>query len=712
MTSRNSFFKLLKEDLLQRLWSIILAIVVIFIPMTVFTALQLGDIRNAGGNYLENAIDNLYRSFSYDNIWFAMIVLCGAVICAVCSYGYLFSKKQVDFFHSLPVGRGKQFTIRYLSGVLVYAVPSLVMYVVNYFMVALSLGFSGALVKTMCYSFFFHLLGFLVIYSAVSICIFVVGNMAVLILMGGWMFAYFLMFTALFLAMKEAFYQTFFFAGNNNFFDSMSKVRWLSPGYYYLEWTWEMAGRAETNQVLLYLQVLLYIAVLTAIAFVLYKKRPSEGAGKAIVFGFVKPVIRFSTEVLLGVGLAYSFYEVVDAKRALGWMIFGAILGVVLMHIFVESVFHYDVRKCFAHPLSMLVGIAASIAMILVMHYDLTGYDDYVPKKNKIESVEIWKFQGEYYYRDYGKLTLTLQDVDKVYPFLEACEKNRFNLAERERKSAFDSTVATQWIKFCVHRKNGTKVYRTYLVSQKMIADYMGVIYNSAEYKEELLTEVRALEKGTIGSVLVRKEEETTLIKSSFTEAEKEEILQALINGQMRTNWQTVCDEAPLFLLEVSRQDKNKDSLGYEYYSVRDMDIPIYSTYTELLSILEAKGYAYDAPRDWSKVDMVTFTDDRGVKKAMEGIYEYYDEYYDGNIAWESMDRYYDYPDNMLVNPDDWGQLYSYCVWDELTVYGLNDLLYIPDCYVTMQIRIDDFGNYNYVTYRVRKGADLSFLYD
>ena len=56
---------------------------------------------------------------------------------------------------------------------------------------------------------------------------------------------------------------------------------------------------------------------------------------------------------------------------------------------------------------------------------------------------------------------------------LGGCGKNQE--VPEERSLTINSTVAAQWIKFCVHRKNGTKVYRTYLVSQKMIADYMGL---------------------------------------------------------------------------------------------------------------------------------------------------------------------------------------------------------------------------------------------
>ena len=124
MTSKNSFFKLLKEDLLQRLWSIILAMVVIILPITVAVALEISNIRADRYSYRENAIASLWRVFEYDNFWFYLVAIVGAIICAGCSFCYLFSKRKVDFFHSLPVTRGKLFAVRYVSGVLVYLVPN------------------------------------------------------------------------------------------------------------------------------------------------------------------------------------------------------------------------------------------------------------------------------------------------------------------------------------------------------------------------------------------------------------------------------------------------------------------------------------------------------------------------------------------------------------------------------------------------------------
>ena len=41
MTSRSSFFKLMKEDLRQRLWTIVLAAIVFLLPVPIYIGMQI-----------------------------------------------------------------------------------------------------------------------------------------------------------------------------------------------------------------------------------------------------------------------------------------------------------------------------------------------------------------------------------------------------------------------------------------------------------------------------------------------------------------------------------------------------------------------------------------------------------------------------------------------------------------------------------------------
>lgn len=60
MTSKNSFFKLLWEDLRQRLWSIILAMVVIILPITIGILLQISSAEGRETYYFWGGCGGLF----------------------------------------------------------------------------------------------------------------------------------------------------------------------------------------------------------------------------------------------------------------------------------------------------------------------------------------------------------------------------------------------------------------------------------------------------------------------------------------------------------------------------------------------------------------------------------------------------------------------------------------------------------------------------
>ena len=134
MTSRNSFFNLLKEDLHRRLWTLILSSLVFFGTFVVaFTML----IQNYVGRYsrvsydytnaqlIEKISQNLCEDFYACWPWFMVVTIVGAIICGMNGFAYLHSRKQMDFYHSLPVKREIIFSVRFVNGILIYAVPYL-----------------------------------------------------------------------------------------------------------------------------------------------------------------------------------------------------------------------------------------------------------------------------------------------------------------------------------------------------------------------------------------------------------------------------------------------------------------------------------------------------------------------------------------------------------------------------------------------------------
>ena len=104
-----------------------------------------------------------------------------------------------------------------------------------------------------------------------------------------------------------------------------------------------------------YVTIALAASVLfTVVGCFLYKKRPSEAAGKAMAFPVTMPVIRVILVLLSAFGLGVFFWGL---RSSTGWAVFGLICGAVICHCTIEIIYHFDFKSClpirfswWAHP--------------------------------------------------------------------------------------------------------------------------------------------------------------------------------------------------------------------------------------------------------------------------------------------------------------------------------------------------------------------------
>ena len=77
------------------------------------------------------------------------------------------------------------------------------------------------------------------------------------------------------------------------------------------------------------LLVLVAAVMLMILARTAYVKRPSEAAGKAMVYKWTEVVIRFMVVIPFGLGIGWIFYSLTGSGGRLIWLAFGLILGTV-----------------------------------------------------------------------------------------------------------------------------------------------------------------------------------------------------------------------------------------------------------------------------------------------------------------------------------------------------------------------------------------------
>ena len=202
MTSKNLFFKLMREDLKRRIWALGLAFLSFFFGMPVAAAMGASSISQSyqrwvaeGATFYGGTVSPEVERYNrmtelaeqivgIHNVFIVCIIMAAAVVLGLTGFMYLHSKKQVDFYNSLPVRRELLYAVKYIDGILMILFMYLLnlLFAVGVFLangLPLSVFLTGSLT-----AFAVHMTGFLLIYGLTTIAVLLTGNFFVSILGG------------------------------------------------------------------------------------------------------------------------------------------------------------------------------------------------------------------------------------------------------------------------------------------------------------------------------------------------------------------------------------------------------------------------------------------------------------------------------------------------------------------------------------------------
>ena len=725
MTSRSSFFKLMKEDLRQRLWTIVLAAIVFLLPVPIYLGMQI--TRYNDSMMMSNYLRRLTAPLEAGSPWLVLVTVCGALICAVSGFGYLFSKRKVDFFHSLPVKREKLFAVRYINGVLIYLVPYLLMVLISSIIIVFSGEFSGDVMWRLAEGCIVHVMGYLTVYTVLILCVTFVGNIVVFFAVSGWTFGITAAAVAIYGWFESSFFDTF-----SNYQDvagqRLHDLRFLCPEYFYI-------SAVENPEPGLLLQQLIFTLVLIIIALAVYRVRPSDGAGKAIAFPVLKPVIRISIEVLAGALVGMMFYEMADSDKGVpGWMLLGVVLGVVLSHMLIQSIFYFDVRKCFVGKASMGACVVAAAVFTLVMRYDVFGYDRYIPKKQRIESVAIAvngldEYGSNYVYRnnrvewaqEIHEIELT--DVDGAYPYLKVLVEDSDTYFESRRNDVWPDGYLT--VDVAYHLKNGKKIYRSYR-SDGIREELFAPVFEAQEYKEGHYSDIYTVPGELLDSITALYAMNEQVM--SLTMAEREEFMSILRKELSAQTLREKLHTLPVAIVELSFKNETDST---EYYDIREYgtryfssEIAIYPSFTETLRFLKDRGFDPEKEYVWTGKESMRIELPEGMYKYKEGAVAWSSEewekqgYYPEDVAyWEMPDiaetKEWYYGNNSIpVAPKDFEKVYALCSWERLFYYSVPDYNCYDSYRVYLEVPMDGYNTHNTYCFVIPREEDLSFLFE
>lgn len=678
MTSKNLFFKLMREDLKRKVWAVGLSFLSFFFWMPVMAAMRISDVYQTYERWIKNGttfgvgitaesrlaeklLDVVAQTVGLENPLNALSIAVAAIVMALTGFMYMHSRKQMDFYHSIPVRREQIFAVKYLNGILIVLSSYLVNMLLAFVVLAANKIDLSVVVPTGVMAFAVHAGGFLINYGLMVIAVMLTGNFFISILGGIVLFAYVPALIALVQGLMYLFFETVDMRGVEL---ELMYVR-TSPIAYYIYKVSEGAGMAREKYGTLMGSVgacVIVGAVMAVIALFLYKKRPSESAGKSMAFKITKTPIKILLVAPITIAASVLFWNIYNS---LPWAVFGFVIGLVVTHCIVEIIYHFEFRKLFSNLHHMGISAAIALVVIAVFRFDLVGYDGYLPKESEFEGASVhagslndWNQYGmPYWYED-----VRVNGVSGSWRYMQADQYAADNMSVKDyavisklaefgiehakqakelKYANLDDTTQTEgyWtsLEIGYQLKNGKTVNRNYSVSVTELREVFDALYATKEYKDGVCP-VLSYKSDNITGIYEAKGGEIQKVEADSEM--QEEILNAYKEEMYALTLDERADETPvtsLRFLTIAEKDyisaisKDRAPNYTGDFRLEDMNqvnfFPVYPSFEKTLSLLRACGIDDFGPVDISEVDRIEiysdyYTDEQAYYDAPVSYYE------------------------------------------------------------------------------------------
>ncbi len=668
MISKTSFFKSLKEDARHRIWVPALSCVVFLLGLIAAT-LMLQSIAVSQSSFTESymlarAAEQAQGLFNRDNPLLTIIAITGAVICAIQGFSYLFSRKQLDFYHALPIRRQQLFMIRWFNGVLFYVIPAIVFSVLSLVLLLAFGMFTGTTAWGVAVGFLHNLLVFLLVYHCGIFFAMLTGNLLVTLGLYGFFSIYAFIIVKLIPTFMSVYYTTYAYFS----YGISEYISYLAPAYLIVQ-------LQTTSSVGMYVYALGFSIVFLAAALFVYLRRPSESAGKAIAFAKLKPVFRILIVIPLSIYIGLAFGQLASGSRGF-WSLFGLLFFAILIHAVLNVIFAFDIHAAFTHRRELVFSAAAATVFMSIFITDVLKLDEQIPSMHSVEAVYVdLPVDNDIPYLDLSNgyslgvtnyreshAMLTGSDLSKIYDLLD-CR----NTTATDAYSSSDFSTVNLNVRFV--KNNGHSEYRNFqfdLTDNSLSA--MAAVFDTKSYKQghyqifdsacgNAFDTFNALD--VCGNVIVRSTTGTNI----FTKAETKELLDLLRSDLGSFTFEQMNSEIPLGT--VSLQNSTR------LYS---LEYRIFPSFTKTLAWLTAHGIDFNVWKEYTPVSMTVYLNDSS-DMATDSDAELYGDETTAATSPSVQDEY------TITDPDTIRSIYPYLYSENMTApnainYASNMLSY------------------------------------
>ncbi len=628
MISKNSFLASLKENNKRRLAIWILSLLAFALVQPILVSLAINNVVSRTDNLIKVYGAAAAEKIVYQNLLMMLKSVLGpgfpfsvmttviiAFFSAVQGFSWLYSRKKIDFYMGMPVKRSKRFLGIWLNGILIYLIPYFIGEVFSILIAAVNHGLNGRVFEIVVQTFGLSLLLYLCVYHLAIFTVMLTGNVVIT----GMGFAVFCLYEFVGRMLYDEYHRLFFRYYNVYNFDSSPL---LSPFRMYAQIADFMSGASEENAVWIIWKMVMFAVIVGILAYLCYLKRPAEGAGRAMVFSFTKPIVKIGIVVLAAlltglVAADLAGFEPKNGNDGIGYVILLMALAVVLGCAAIQAIFDFDIKGVLREKLHIIITGVITAVIFLVFQYDLFHYDAYIPNAEKVESVafvprgyeQVSGFYGGYVdsegsmsEMEYAVKYMYLTDVEDVCQLAEISmeeynkfEKNGYNMDTFE-----DEDTGSYWSGAAIvyRLKNGKEVYRNLWVNveDERTKELLDHITGTAEFKEGYLMGASKQLDAVLDDPRyeMRAYYGNLVQQSRMSREELNELLECYRKDVEEFSFLKVKESMPAGAVMIELEEElSKDY--YEGYtrtsSMKELGINIYPFYENCVSYLKEKGY-------------------------------------------------------------------------------------------------------------------------
>lgn len=597
MTSKNSFWASSRENHKRRIWVWVVAVLSQLLGYCAMVTIYLSRIKNQyemGAFRTAEAFRNaMYQAardalaFS-DNLW-PLVVFLGAVI-GMQGFSYLYDRRKVDMYHSVPVSKKKRFTVIYVNGIIIYLTGNLLGLLTGTMIAAAQKSVNVDVLANEGLAFLWNFLLFLVIYHAMILAVMLTGSRFVTLCMFGVFVLYEMLAYWILDSMKWSFFKT-----ATSFYLQTSPR--ISPVYDCMSVGWELknaedAAKAASICLPICGKWILIAAVFLVAAYLCYNKRQSEAAGKALAYRVVEPIVKIAVVIPAGLIVGMVVLDMSYKNEML--MMIGMLVSGVIFCAALEVLFAFDIKSLFKHLWSGGIAIAGILAVFCIYKWDVFGYDNYIPEENKIESIAI-SVSGYYdNYWDESFEYISLADFEMEHMFLTDTEPV-LTLAKKFQTADEEQMKDARGVQVLYRLKSGRQVNRSFMIdyADADAQAQLNRIMASDAYKKgifQYMTEDISLDK---------------LMRVTYSNGAAKTTIPIEEVNRLKEAWMKDMEQYDFTLV---RENHPCGQINLQYVNYMSNYLLVYEDFENTIACLQEMEAYYPVKLDAADVDYITIT--------------------------------------------------------------------------------------------------------